>query len=98
MNDAFWLGWVLASKDEPEVPYHEKTELYNWSDIKFKAQEESILDNFYERHPELIRGNGDLGKRYPSKKAAIETLDYLVEYNAVTTEEYLTLFREILSF
>jgi hypothetical protein len=71
---------------------------YDWQDKGFNDTLEAIVADWFERHPETIRGSGEFAKKYPNKVAAEEMLSKMSGMGRITPDEYVTLYREINNF
>ena len=71
---------------------------YDWSSKDFVDAQEKIMANWFLRHPETTRGNGDFGRTYPAQNDAIETLNKMASLHRITPKEYLSLFEEICNY
>ena len=69
---------------------------YDWQDKAFLDELEQIAIEWFQRHPEVIRGSGDFAKMHPEKDVALDTLGRMVELGRITPKEYLIIHREIM--
>lgn len=75
-----------------------KGDSYDWQDKYFQAKAKEILDDFYARHPEIVRGNGNFAKLFPEKEKAVWVLNNLSKHNRINPEEFLILYNQIFAF
>jgi len=71
---------------------------YDWFEEKFQAELESVFADWHERHPEIIRGSGDLEKKFPEIVKAVEAMENMIEKSRISPEEFLLLYRNLYSF
>lgn len=84
---------------EQPLPAHTMTTVqYDWQNPEFQGACEAIDVDFFNRHPEIVRGSGEFARRYPEKEKGIGTLDRLSELNRIHPDEYVLLYKEILNF
>ncbi len=102
----FIQNWLLASavqelrglKNEQIRHNANASTSHNWDDPDFIKTNDLALDEFYARHPEINRENGEAKTLYPDKWEAVKTLNEMSERNAITPREFNTLYAEILNF
>ena len=69
----------------------------DWGE-EFQAKAEAITVDWFERHPECVRGSGQFAEMFPDEDKAEITLSRMSEKGRITPDEYLVLYREIMNF
>lgn len=100
MDTASYLGYKFgealfeARRSKRTVPYIE----YNWDDPEFKAAEEAMIADWFERHPECIRGTGQFAREYPEVYKALDALVDLCNSGRIHADEYLIIHKALHAF
>ena len=71
---------------------------YNWRDSKFTEALEKITAEWFARHPETTRGNGEFDKTYPEKGKALDLLDSMATKGRISPSEFVVLYKELYDF
>lgn len=70
---------------------------YDWNNKEFKDTVESIITDWFVRHPDIKRGTGEFQNKYPQIIKMIDVLDQMANFGRIKPDEFLTLYRGILT-
>jgi len=71
---------------------------YNWNSPEFQVAMKETVTDFFNRHPEVIRGSGQFAEMFPNVIEAVRVLDKMGEKQRITPEEYLAIHKALHDF